>query len=132
MQRAIDRAYLINTYGDVWKHARLKAQQYSDTEFLAAYPREGGIFLDAVREGAGPIIDRIAADIRPVFEAAVGDAVQNFQRIDVQLRQRTEYVAQVGQDIATFDQVAAHPPRSGGRPTQTDQSLKRLISSSPW
>jgi hypothetical protein len=71
MQRAIDRAYLIELHGEVWKHARLKANQYRETDFIAEYPREGGIILDAVREGAGAVLDRIAGSIRPVFEAAL-------------------------------------------------------------
>ena len=38
MQRAIDRAYLFNKYGNVWKHARLKAADYEFVDFIAEYP----------------------------------------------------------------------------------------------
>lgn len=110
MQRAIDRAYLINTYGEVWKHARLKANQYPETEFIAAYPREGGIFLDAVREGAGPIIDRVVAAVRPVFEASAAQAVDQFIGIDAQFGERERYVQQIGRDIASFERVSENPP----------------------
>ncbi len=110
MQRAIDRAYLINTYGEVWKHARLKADQYPETEFIAAYPREGGIFLDAARDGAERIIDRIAVAIRPVFEGAANRAIDQFEGIDAQFNNRQLYTQQIGHDIATYDQVAENPP----------------------
>jgi len=110
MQRAIDRAYLINTYGEVWKHARLKNEQYPETEFIAAYPREGGIFLDAVRDGADRIIDRIALAIRPVFENAANRAIDQFEGIESQFNSRQLYTQQIGEDIATYDDLAQNPP----------------------
>src|SRR5690606_2909926 len=71
MQRAIDRAHLVQKYGSIYKHARLKAEDYPETEFLALYPREGGIVLDAIkRAGGGAIIDRIADAVSAPFERA--------------------------------------------------------------
>lgn len=87
-QRAIDRAFLVERYGDVWKHARLKKAQYAETKFLAEYPKEGGIILDMVRVGAGPIVDRIAAAIRPVYEEAAKDGLKQLASLDEQLKER--------------------------------------------
>lgn len=110
MQRAIDRAFLIELHGEVWKHARLKDSQYRETDFLAEYPQEGGIILDAVRAGAGAILDRVAASIRPVFESAAQDAVEQNAAMDVQIGQRQRYVAQMGDNTPTYMTVAANPP----------------------
>jgi hypothetical protein len=110
MQRAIDRAYLIETYGDVWKHARLKGKQYQETDFIAEYPREGGIILDAVRDGSGAMLDRIAAAIRPVFENAAQQAIEQKQTMAAQLLERHAYVKGMQANTQTFEQVAANPP----------------------
>ena len=112
MQRAIDRAYLIETYGDVWKHARLKGQQYQETDFIAEYPREGGIILDAVRDGAGAMLDRVAAAIRPVFESATQQAIEQNQTMAAQLLERHAYVQGMQENTQTFEQVAAAPPQN--------------------
>lgn len=111
MQRAIDRAYLISAYGEVWKHARLTKEQYQETEFIAEYPREGGIILDAVRNGADRIIDRVYASIRPVFDSAVQQGLVQHQTIAAQHAERYRYVEAKQRNIQTFDDLlkAAHP-----------------------
>ena len=111
MQRAIDRAYLIETYGEVWKHARLTDEQYRETDFIAEYPREGGIILDAVRQGAGAVLDRVAAAIRPVFERATQEAVEQHASLGTQLAQRRQYVQGMGENTQSYAHVAAHPPQ---------------------
>lgn len=110
MQRAIDRAYLINRHGQVWKHARLKGNEYAETEFIAQYPREGGIILDAVRDGAEAIIDRVAASVMPLFEEATTQAVEQAQSISSQYQDRLQYVSNMGRDTQHFESVLANPP----------------------
>lgn len=110
MQRAIDRAFLIQTYGDVWKHARLKADQYPETEFLADYPREGGIILDAVRAHAGPLIDRIAGAIRPVFEQSLQQGLEQHANLEAQMAERRAFVDGMRENTPTYELVAAEPP----------------------
>jgi hypothetical protein len=88
MQSAIDRAFLIEQYGNAWKHARLKAAQYRETDFIALYPREGGIILDAVRAEANQLIDRIANSIRPVFESATRQGLEQHASLADQLSDR--------------------------------------------
>lgn len=111
MQRAIDRAYLINTYGEVWKHARLTGEQYQETDFIAEYPREGGIILDAVRNGANRIIDRVYASIRPVFDSAVQQGLVQHQTIAAQHAERSRYVEARQRNIQTFEDLrqTSHP-----------------------
>ena len=110
MQRAIDRAYLIETHGEVWKHARLKDEQYAETEFIAAYPRKGGIFLDAFREDANAIVDRIFKSVRPVFESSVRQGLEEHQSLQTQLIERRRDIHGPRRRILTFDSVAADPP----------------------
>lgn len=110
MQRAIDRAYLIENYGQVWKHARLTNEQYKETEFIADYPREGGIILDAVKVGANAIVDRIASAIHPVFVEATERAVIQSTSISQQVSARKEYVQGVGARTQTFQDVIDNPP----------------------
>ena len=110
MQRAIDRAFLIQQYGEVWKHARLKANQYAETEFLAEYPREGGIILDACRKNAGPFIDRIASAIRPVFDQALERGLEQYANLDAEMAERREYVRGMKERTPYYEAVAAEPP----------------------
>lgn len=110
MQRSIDRAYLINRHGAVWKHARLKAEQYAETEFIAAYPREGGIYLDAVRDGANAIIDRINEAVRPIYERALQQGLEERANIAGQLQESKRYVAGMQERTRSFEDVALNPP----------------------
>lgn len=111
MQRAIDRAYLINLHGEVWKHARLTAEQYQDTEFIAAYPREGGIILDAYRILGGDILmDKIANAIRPIFDNASNNGVNAHASLASQIIERKNYVQRVGNNAPEFEEVFNNPP----------------------
>ncbi len=110
MQRAIDRSFLIETHGEVWKHARLKKLEYVQTEFLAEYPREGGIHLGAVRQGANAIVDRLANAIRLVFESSLNQGLEEHASISAQLLQRREFVSGAGENARTYADVANNPP----------------------
>lgn len=126
MQRSIDRAYLINKHGQVWKHARLKGREYAETEFTALYPREGGIILDAVREGADAIIDRIAGAVMPLFEVAASGAVAQTQSIVAQYEDRIQYVSDMGRDTQSFESVLAKPPKTWA-PGYSNRSIVKEI-----
>ena len=126
MQRAIDRAYLIEVHGQVWKHARLKAAEYQETDFIAEYPREGGIILDAIREGAGPLVDRIAGAIRPVFARAAEGGLEEFESFDAQLGNRKAYVAAMQLNTPKFEDVADDPPVNWA-PAYSNRSITKEI-----
>lgn len=110
MQRAIDRAYLIEKYGEVRKHARLSAEDYAAIDFIAAYPREGGIHLDAFRDDAGRVLDRVFRSISPVFERSVAIGIEQFETLDTQLAKRQEYVQRAGEIVRPFETVKNNPP----------------------
>lgn len=109
MQRAIDRAYLDAKYGSVWKHARLKQEDYSQTEFLAEYPREGGIILDGIKAGAEAIIDRINNAISEPFQRALQQGVEEHASILDQLPQRRELAHARRDHLATYQEMLDHP-----------------------
>lgn len=112
MQRAIDRAYLVGKYGSVEKHERLTKAEYRETEFIAEYPREGGIILDAVKQGTGRIIDRIYAATNLVFQDAVNHAFEEHQSIAQQLTVRRQYADQVGDRAPKFSALLNAPPEA--------------------
>lgn len=109
MQRAIDRAYLDTKYGRVWKHARLKQEDYEQTEFLAEYPREGGIILDGIKAGAGAIIDRINDAISVPFAKAMQQGVEEHASIVDQLPQRRQFAHARRDQLATYQDMVDHP-----------------------
>jgi hypothetical protein len=126
MQRSIDRAYLISKHGNVWKHARLKANEYDETEFLALYPREGGIILEAMREGAEAVIDRIAAAVRPVFEEAVNRSFDQYDSLEEQLVERRGSGFGVNEQAQTFKELEDEPDPDWAQ-SYSDRSIVKEI-----
>lgn len=109
MQRAIDRAYLLETYGQIYKHARLTDDQYEDAEFLAEWPREGGIILDGIRAGAENLVDRVYQAVRPLFVRAMEEGLQNHETIGAQLQARKAYVAGMRARTQEFQSLIDNP-----------------------
>lgn len=126
MQCAIDRAFLITEYGEVWKHARLTDEQYAITEFLASYPREGGIILDAIREGADAIIDRIAGAIAPLYENAIQQGFDEHDAISQQYQDRLDYVNGMRRNVETFEELVQEPP-AGWATAYSNKSVVKEI-----
>lgn len=110
MQRAIDRAFIIDKYGDVWKHARLKGADYQEVNFLASYHRDGGVILDAVKDGADQIIDIVANTIHSLYDPAVDSGIGQYESMSDQLVHRRQYVQGVGEATQLFSTVAENPP----------------------
>ncbi|QTF76710.1 hypothetical protein [Xanthomonas citri] len=126
MQRAIDRAYLINKHGQVWKHARLKGKEYAETDFTAEYPREGGIIIDAVKRGAEVIVDRIAASVIPVFESSSKQGVKLAESIAEQYQERLGYISDMRSDTQTFESLLSKPPTVWA-PAYSNRSIVKEI-----
>lgn len=112
MQRAIDRAYLVEKYGAVEKHERLSKAEYRETEFIAAYPQEGGIILEAMKQGAERLMDRMYAATSVVFQSAVNQAFEQHQSISQQLVARRQYADQMGDLTRPFSDVLADPSQT--------------------
>jgi hypothetical protein len=68
IQRAIDRAYLDIKYDGVWKHARMKDEDYEITEFLTKVSIKGGYIQElfsSVKKSAN-VVDRVSGAINEV------------------------------------------------------------------
>ena len=129
MQRAIDRAYLFNKYGNVWKHARLKAVDYELVDFMADYPREGGIILDAVKGGqraASELIDRIGNAIAQPFEQALNGGIEEAAHIAQEIAIRRDYVAQMQHRTLAFNEMLKRPPEDWAN-RYSDRSILKEI-----
>jgi len=126
MQRAIDRAYLDQKYGQVWKHARLRHEDYGATDFIAEYPREGGIILDGVREGAAAIIDRIDAAISKPFQTALEQGVENHQSMLAELPERKATAHAHKHQLVTYQNMLDHPDPKVVR-AYSDRSIVKEI-----
>jgi hypothetical protein len=95
LQGTIDRAHLDVKYGEVWKHARLRNEDYPDTEFILDYPREGGFIVDMIASAGGPIVKRIRETMVSAIEAAEHEAEDETERLRSQVEtQRTRIVHQ--------------------------------------
>jgi hypothetical protein len=112
MQRALDRSFLIQAHGEVWKGARLKTEEYAETAFIAEYPREGGIILDAVLETGGEIVEGIATAVKTFFDASQDEGITRFESMSDQLASRRTYVQQMNFNTPNFQDVANDPPHS--------------------
>lgn len=126
MQRSIDRAYLDTKYGSVWKHARLKQEDYEHTEFLAEYPREGGIILDGIKAGAEAIIDRINNALTVPFERAVREGIEEHASILEQLPRRRAFAHARREQLATYQDMVDHPDARVVR-AYSDRSIVKEI-----
>lgn len=129
MQRAIDRAYLFNKYGNVWKHARLRVADYELVDFIAEYPREGGIILDAVKGGqqaASELIDRIGNAIAQPFEQALNGQVEEAVQIAQEIAERREYVAGMQHRTLAFNEMLQNPPEEWAN-RYSDRSILKEI-----
>lgn len=126
MQRAIDRAHLVNKYGAVYKNAHLKDEDYAITQFMAAYPREGGIYLDAIKDGAEAIVDHIQEAIRRVYEPALDVGLNQQATFAQELHDRKNYVAGMGVNTQTFQNLIEQPVNTWAS-AYSDRSIVKEI-----
>lgn len=126
MQRAIDRAHLVNKYGAVYKNAHLKDEDYALTQFMAEYPRAGGIYLDAIRDGAEAIVDHLQEAIRRVYEPALDAGLNQQATFAQELHERKNYVAGMGDNTQTFRALMERPPQNW-EAAYSDRSIVKEI-----
>ena len=81
LQNAIDRAHLDTKHGKVWKHARLKEEDYPLTEFILNQPEEGGYILDMVSATADAIGDKLKNTIEAAVDKSMNLGVEESVRL---------------------------------------------------
>jgi hypothetical protein len=109
LQSAIDRAHLDNKYGNVWKYARLKTEDYPETDFVVGTPQEGGYILDLIRDAGSPIVKRISAAISRVFEADWNAGAEGIEHLAHQVTDRRLQLEQGLYPGRTIDEFRASP-----------------------
>lgn len=111
MQTAIDRAYLDVKYGNIWKNARLRDEDYAPTEFMMDQTREGGFIADLLSSDAGSdeIVKRIQTAVEPAYERAKASApVEGEKLVDQAEHRRKLYVAGA-QEATPYAQFVDNP-----------------------
>lgn len=93
IQTAIDRAYLDNKYGNIWKNARLRTEDYPKTDFLLQQTREGGFIADLLGDkDSGDVVKRINNAVLPAYEQAQAAVIPEEPKlVDLAEQRRRHY-----------------------------------------
>lgn len=84
LQKSLDRAYLENHYGSLYKYAKMKEEFYDDFELLVQEPKEGGYILDFLSEQPilKIIIDRVSKAIDNALKEPINLGVTEATQIN--------------------------------------------------
>ena len=125
-QKAIDRAYLDLKYGNLWKYARLRNEDYLPTEFIADYPQEGGL-VQAIRSMYGQeIVDRIQSAMRPAYEALMNSGLDEANYLEEDARHIRHRIETGDATAQTYEQLVENPDPKVTR-RYGDRSINREI-----
>lgn len=108
LQNAIDRAHLDTKHGKVWKHARLKEEDYPLTEFILSQPREGGYILDMVSDTADAIGNKIKKTIERAVDEAMNLGAEESVRLKKQAQDKYNYAYYNQDAIPDFSEFSEH------------------------
>jgi len=113
LQNAMDRAYIENKYGEVWKHTRMKIADYKETEFLVQEPKEGGYILDFLADNAvsQAIVDRIASAITPALEQAMQQGEDVTHSLTQQMEIRKSQITQEIIKPIGYEELVGNPSK---------------------
>lgn len=128
LQNALDRAYIENKYGSIWKHARMRAQDYDESTFLVQEPAEGGYVLDflANNQITKKIVDRLASAITPAIEEAMKQGEDATQTIVQQIETKKTQVDKELIQLQNFENLINNPSRKIIR-SYGDRSITKEI-----
>jgi hypothetical protein len=107
LQRSIDRAYLDIKRGGVYKHARIRKDEFDDALFWVGNPRIGGFRLKSYSETefARKITNRISEALKPAFDDACREGFDRAAQIKEQIERRKGALNAGSQELLTFDQA---------------------------
>lgn len=110
IQTAIDRAHLDLKYGEIWKNARLKEEDYPFTDFLMNQTREGGFIADLLGNAdSGEIVKRIYEAVMPAYEQARAPAQPEQEKLVDQAERRRKHYRAGAQIPVQYEELIATP-----------------------
>ncbi|MFZ6647964.1 hypothetical protein ACO0LO_19725 [Undibacterium sp. TJN25] len=110
VQTAIDRAYLDIKYGNVWKNARLKDEDYTHTDFLLQQTREGGFIADLLGDkDSGDVVTRIYNAVLPAYEQAQAVVVPDQPKLVDLAEQRSRHYKSGAQEPIPYAELIDNP-----------------------
>jgi hypothetical protein len=110
VQTAIDRAHLDIKYGNVWKNARLKDEDYAETDFLLQQTRLGGFIADLLGDkDSGDVIRRIHNAVLPAYEQAQAVVVPEQPKLVEQAEQRRRHFKSGAQEALPYAELIDNP-----------------------
>jgi hypothetical protein len=104
LQSAADRACLDVLHGNVWKHQKLRREQYETVEFIVGTPQEGSYVIDFISDLAGNIVDRMRRAIQNPYDEALQDAAAEVYTIGHQIAGQKD-LAEDADKLISFDQL---------------------------
>jgi hypothetical protein len=98
LQNSMDRAYLEQHYGQLWKFAKMRQEFYSEVELLVQEPKEGGYVLDFLSSNpvTKAVINRVSSAVNGAVEASKQAGLDKATKIEDSLSTR---IAQVESGI---------------------------------
>jgi len=87
LQGAVNRAYLDNKHGGVWKHARISGLDYEAVAFWVGPAQKGGFVLDAICNTSigKSIANRLSAALNPVYEKIKSESIEEAVSLNSQV-----------------------------------------------
>ncbi|WP_223543694.1 hypothetical protein [Pseudomonas sp. BF-B-28] len=94
LQGAVNRAHLDVRYGEVWKNARLSAEDYAETELWSSAPRDGGYIIEFFQSSPRleKTLKRIVSAVSPAMEKSRAQAITNAKSLADQSSLREQQV----------------------------------------
>jgi len=96
LQNAVDRAYLEQHHGQLWKYAKMHHQYYGDAQLLVQEPREGGYILDFLTDNpvTKAVLDRVHQAINDAVEKSKHNGITEFKKIEDAISHRKAQISQ--------------------------------------
>ncbi|WP_027390727.1 hypothetical protein [Chrysiogenes arsenatis] len=125
-QNAIDRAYLDLKYGNLWKYARMRGEDYPFADFVALYPEEGGFVQRLLSDAGKQIVNRISSALTPAMERVLAEGEEVAYSMSQQVESRKNQLAHGILEPTPFRALIDNPGEKVIR-TYADRSINREI-----
>jgi hypothetical protein len=125
-QKAVDRAFLDLKYGNLWKHATMKAEDYHAADFIALYPEEGGFVQKLFSDSGRAIVDRISSALGPAMDRVLQEGDEVSDSLQQQVTNRKNQIENGLIEPSTFQHIVENPGAHVVR-RYADRSINREI-----